>query len=168
MDKYQSHKVVTAAQIGNAIVSRQPGGDVVVTFVGVDQPYTLKRSEFDRMCTMANDAGFTGGAPIIGGYLVEYQDGYRSWSPAEVFEEGYTLVQPSSGKSKIAGYRELDEQTINDINTIKELGLLLGSSIELLEAQPDKFDPRWVAIGKTDLQKGLMFLTRAIAKPDFF
>jgi hypothetical protein len=29
-------------------------------------------------------------------------------------------------------------------------------------------DQRWVNIGKTDLQKGLMALTRAVAQPEFF
>ena len=30
--------------------------------------------------------------PFVGGWLVEYADGYISWSPAKAFEEGYTLV----------------------------------------------------------------------------
>jgi len=30
--------------------------------------------------------------PKAGGYYVQYQDGYASWSPAEAFEEGYTKV----------------------------------------------------------------------------
>lgn len=29
-------------------------------------------------------------------------------------------------------------------------------------------DPRWLAIGQTHLQQGLMAVTRAIARPDFF
>lgn len=29
----------------------------------------------------------------IGGYYVQYDDGYESWSPAKAFEEGYTLVE---------------------------------------------------------------------------
>ncbi len=28
----------------------------------------------------------------IGGYVVVYEDGYTSWSPGNVFEEGYSLV----------------------------------------------------------------------------
>ena len=28
----------------------------------------------------------------VGGYLVQYEDGYLSWSPAEAFEKGYTEV----------------------------------------------------------------------------
>lgn len=32
-------------------------------------------------------------APEVGGYYVVYADGYRSYSPAKAFEDGYTLVQ---------------------------------------------------------------------------
>ncbi|PYX85030.1 MAG: hypothetical protein DMG70_05000 [Acidobacteria bacterium] len=28
----------------------------------------------------------------LGGYLVQYEDGYLSWSPAKAFEEGYTRI----------------------------------------------------------------------------
>jgi len=28
--------------------------------------------------------------PQVGGYYVVYADGYKSWSPAQAFEEGYT------------------------------------------------------------------------------
>ena len=28
--------------------------------------------------------------PVVGGYYVEYEDGYRSFSPAEAFEKGYS------------------------------------------------------------------------------
>lgn len=30
--------------------------------------------------------------PEVGGYFVIYSDGYTSWSPGEVFEEGYTPI----------------------------------------------------------------------------
>jgi hypothetical protein len=30
--------------------------------------------------------------PQVGGYFVQYADGYKSFSPAQVFEEGYTLI----------------------------------------------------------------------------
>lgn len=30
--------------------------------------------------------------PQAGGYYVVYDDGYKSWSPAKAFEEGYTRV----------------------------------------------------------------------------
>lgn len=31
--------------------------------------------------------------PQAGGYWVLYEDGYQSFSPAEVFEKGYTLIE---------------------------------------------------------------------------
>jgi hypothetical protein len=31
--------------------------------------------------------------PKAGGYYVVYKDGYKSFSPAEAFEEGYTLAE---------------------------------------------------------------------------
>lgn len=31
--------------------------------------------------------------PKIGGYYVVYRDGYRSWSPAAEFEDGYTRLE---------------------------------------------------------------------------
>lgn len=30
--------------------------------------------------------------PEVGGYFVQYDDGYKSFSPAKAFEEGYTLI----------------------------------------------------------------------------
>jgi len=30
------------------------------------------------------------GSPVVGDYFVQYDDGYKSWSPAKAFEEGYT------------------------------------------------------------------------------
>lgn len=31
--------------------------------------------------------------PEVGGYFVAYQDSYRSYSPKEAFEAGYTLIE---------------------------------------------------------------------------
>lgn len=63
------------------------------------------------------------------------------------------------------------------MNEVKETRVLIGRLCEKLNSQPTyvplgvkdgRIDKRWVAEGKTDLQKGLMSLTRSIAKPDFF
>jgi hypothetical protein len=32
-------------------------------------------------------------SPEVGGYYVQYDDGYRSYSPAAAFESGYTLIR---------------------------------------------------------------------------
>lgn len=68
---------------------------------------------------------------------------------------------------RIKGYRDLDADEIALINQVKEKGAELGRLIDKLAAL-DSIDKRWLAIGRTDLQTGLMAVTRSIAKPDFF
>jgi hypothetical protein len=68
---------------------------------------------------------------------------------------------------KIVGYRELDEAEIAAMNLVKTAGKHIGEIVESI-ARDGRYDQRWVSIGKTHLQQGLMTLTRAIAKPEFF
>lgn len=67
---------------------------------------------------------------------------------------------------KISGYRELSQDEIDTMNMVKNAAKMVGGLIEDLDGED--VDPRWVAIAKTDLQKGFMALTRAVAKPEFF
>ena len=60
---------ITALQSGEAALDGR--GDTSVT---VSAAYVAKHS------------------PKGGGYYVRYADGYESWSPADAFEGGYTLV----------------------------------------------------------------------------
>lgn len=68
---------------------------------------------------------------------------------------------------EIKGYRELDAGEIALMNEVKQAGVALGDLVERLR-NTGALDQRWVSIGATDLQTGLMALTRAIAKPTFF
>lgn len=67
---------------------------------------------------------------------------------------------------KISGYRELSQDEIDTMNMVKNAAKMVGGLIKDLDGED--VDPRWVAIAKTDLQKGFMALTRAVAKPEFF
>ena len=81
---------------------------------------------------------------------------------------------------KIKGYRELDQAEIDLMNEIKAKGEELGDLVQKLrnhgvshgeEGSPPStstLDQRWVSIGATHFQQGLMALTRAVAKPTFF
>ncbi len=69
--------------------------------------------------------------------------------------------------TKITGYRELTSAEIERINDIKQLGVVCGELVSALRDTPE-IDQRWVSIGATDLQTGLMALTRAIAQPETF
>lgn len=68
---------------------------------------------------------------------------------------------------QIKGYRDLSQAEIDAMNEIKTMGAQLGSLVERLRANGD-LDQRWISIGATDLQKGLMALTRGVAQPTFF
>jgi hypothetical protein len=68
---------------------------------------------------------------------------------------------------QIKGYRELGQAEIDAMNEVKAKGAELGEIVTKLRANPD-IDQRWVSIGATDLQTGLMALTRSISKPTFF
>lgn len=80
---------------------------------------------------------------------------------------------------QIKGYRELSQQEIDAMNEIKAKGAELGALVAKLRAMPPtpagglvegqvSVDQRWVAIGATHMQEGLMALTRAVAQPSFF
>ena len=68
---------------------------------------------------------------------------------------------------QIKGYRELNAEEIALMNEIKSKGAELGELVAKLRAVPD-LDQRWISIGATDLQTGLMALTRVVARPTFF
>ena len=68
---------------------------------------------------------------------------------------------------QIKGYRELSQTEIDAMNEIKAKGAELGELVEKLRGT-EGLDQRWVSIGATDLQTGLMALTRAVAQPTFF
>jgi hypothetical protein len=76
MRQFECHKVVKAEKIDTVIRRGDGTGGTLVLVTGqsieVDRPYLAKH------------------LPLAGGYFVEYEGGYRSWSPAEAFESGYT------------------------------------------------------------------------------
>lgn len=82
---------------------------------------------------------------------------------------------------KIKGYRELNQDEIDLMNEIKEAGIRIGALVDKVNRINSATDDedfaelvtrsqamRWTAEAKADLQKGLMCLTRAVAKPEFF
>lgn len=68
---------------------------------------------------------------------------------------------------KFQGYRTLSPEETALIDEIKAKGVELGQLVEKLRSTAD-LDQRWISIGATDLQTGLMALTRGVAKPTIF
>lgn len=68
---------------------------------------------------------------------------------------------------KIKGYRNLSAEEIALMNDAKSKAEDIGKLIDILNNNP-AIDKRWLAIAKTDLQKGFMSLIRSIAQPTTF
>jgi len=54
------------------------------------------------------------------------------------------------------------------LDEIKRKGIELGDLIEDIRGEGEYVDQRWLSIGTTNLQTGLMALARAVEKPDIF
>lgn len=67
----------------------------------------------------------------------------------------------------IKGYRQLTDDEIGLINSIKTHGDALAGQIESLLDTPG-VSTRWVADGEHYLKLGLMCLCRAVARPEGF
>lgn len=90
MPKYKSHKEVWGLQIKSIVKDsdlaftqqRETDGSAIITPAeegyspfSVDHFYMIKHK------------------PYVGGYYVVYEDGYKSFSPADAFESGYTKIE---------------------------------------------------------------------------
>lgn len=68
---------------------------------------------------------------------------------------------------KIKGYRDLSQREIDLMNECKAKAVECGQLCDKLQAEFG-IDPRWLAIGKTNLQQGFMAIIRSVAKPETF
>ena len=68
---------------------------------------------------------------------------------------------------QIKGYRDLTEVEIGAMNDCKSVAVEVGILCDKIAGMTG-VDQRWVAIGRTDLQKGFMSLIRGIARPETF
>ncbi len=73
----------------------------------------------------------------------------------------------SDDKAKVKGYRQLQQPEIDGINFIKVKAAEVGEMIDRMQ-KTEGLDQRAIAIAKTEIQTGFMWLTRSIAQPDSF
>ena len=67
----------------------------------------------------------------------------------------------------IKGYRDLSAEEIAMMNDVKAKGEQLGELLRVLREHPE-VNQRWVSIGETHLQQGIMALVRSVAQPTTF
>ena len=108
MKKYQCTKIVEAARIrelySNTLIL-DDGEEILLT--------GLLKTKFNRM---AEEAGLN----VEDGYYVKYEGGYVSWSPADVFEDGYhELVDLTP-----------EEEVYNDVESFLRAAIINLADIE--------------------------------------
>lgn len=90
MPQYQSHKKVWALKIASlsydkdaaiADGNRETDGSAVITPAEAGYAPFIVNADYVKRHV-----------PKVGGYYVQYEDGYVSYSPAEPFESGYTRI----------------------------------------------------------------------------
>jgi hypothetical protein len=79
MPRYRCHKEVWALKILS--INANPTGESAA--LEVEYPFSP---------VPVDDVWLGRHNPQAGGYLVFYEDGYRSYSPAKAFEEGYSRI----------------------------------------------------------------------------
>lgn len=85
MPAYKSHKTVWALKIASVVPDESaPSGSEGSVILAFENPLFAPRRMGEDYAKKHN--------PQAGGYYVQYQDGYESFSPAEAFESGYAPV----------------------------------------------------------------------------
>lgn len=90
LPKYKSHKTVWALKIKDIQkfeFLRDP-----VTGNKPDNYYTIIPENKKYAPFEVGEEYYNKNKPQVGGYFVQYDGGYTSYSPADAFEGGYTLI----------------------------------------------------------------------------
>jgi hypothetical protein len=148
LPQYKCHKIVGAAKI----VSIDRESDEAVDNVLVELSGTPGYSfPFPKGWHPEAEAG---------GYLVQYEDGYQSYSPAAPFEAGYTPldgansdIEPGADIPDGAPFAKAQD-AIARIEQLRADGKLDAADypalVQMLRSQADLFDPRMGVSGQTD------------------
>lgn len=110
MPAYVSHKKVWALKIEKVHVDEQGHG---VALVFENRQFGLRAFTADQLKNRPN--------PEAGMYMVQYEDGYISFSPGKAFEDGYTLLSPRT-RPTIAELETLLNSEKDEVITINPDG----------------------------------------------
>lgn len=93
MPRYRSHKQVWALEIATVNGHR----------------LTFKDGRYASI--MCDAAMFSRYTPVPGDFYVQYDDGYKSFSPAKAFRDGYTLIdRAAEARDAMRAVRAMPEQ----------------------------------------------------------
>jgi len=85
MPKYKCHKEVWALKIKEVRDTTEPGNETDGSRLIIPEEQGFAPFRVDHAYVSKHK-------PQAGGYYVVYEDGYKSFSPAKAFEDGYTKI----------------------------------------------------------------------------
>lgn len=110
MPKYKSHKTVRALKIESISTSMTEVGATITPANAKFAPFKVSGGYFEKH------------KPEVGGYFIQYADGYQSYSPAKAFEDGYVLDSNGSSaarnhsiKTEFAGFEKLAKSKFGEL-----------------------------------------------------
>jgi len=146
LPKYKCHKTVHALKILD--MTGTPRGTLIIP------------AEKDYPPFEANDKWVLKHAPVAGGYIVWYEDGYCSFSPAAAFEKGYSEVVPRTEKyphDQIPVYRSALDEAIKTLKLFSLYSAPLENAIFHFDGVPvrllpsdGRLDAQSKALGQSD------------------
>jgi hypothetical protein len=80
MPRYRCHKTVCALKIAKIERGASDGSVMIIPEECGYDPFGVTGEYMDKHQVE------------VGGYYIVYDDGYKSWSPAKAFEEGYEKI----------------------------------------------------------------------------
>lgn len=86
----------------------------------------------------------------------------------ELNQDSAATPEPVYTPPAIKGYRKLTQAELDTVNQIKQLGAFIEGEMKVYANSHPGHDKRCAALAATNLQQGLMWLTRSITKPETF
>lgn len=154
MPRYKSHKTVSAVKIFQLKQSPadevHPGGSwVIIPAEKGIAPITVTHDYVNK-----ND-------PQAGGYYVLYEDGYHSYSPAEPFEDGYTLLR-SDQHHRMDPLFTVHILSSEGIDAAHRVACAFDNLLSELRAVC-KENTREFSVAKTKLEEACFFAKKVVA-----
>lgn len=157
--RYRSHKIVRAGQIQSVERIEALGQFFLrITTVGGVVLEENSRPWLDRLPSQ-----------MLGGYYVVYADGYSSWSPAEAFESGNTLIQEAEPQpfaapvTELAGTEGGQNEPLSVVSGVVyvQVGVSIqpGNTIEVLYSKEGMPKPYHVQVLTVELEGVALLVT---------
>lgn len=159
MRKYESHTVVEAGQI-TAAAFQQTGpedGYALLTVDGVEMAAKVEHRTF----IMRHSPNHCEDG-LIGGWLIKYPDGYLSWCPDAVFRRDYSRIFDAEGVAHLTFFKQLEQAFLTRWELLQKQN---RDALVTGDAERAVADGRWLAEARTDLEKAIMCITRALFNP---